>query len=213
MIVNFIIAILIAYFLGSIPTGLWIAKMLKGIDIRTVGSGSTGGTNVTRVLGTTWGVTVIVLDAIKGILAVVVANLLLNSYANSNLYIVIASIFSIIGHIWTIFANFKGGKGIATSLGVLLALLTTETLIALLVFIIVFAIFRIVSVGSLTAALSLIVTVLVRYNYLNAYNFNDYLINFSLVVLLNIIVFYTHRQNIQRLLKGEEKKLELKKKV
>lgn len=213
MIVNFIISILIAYFLGSIPTGLWIAKMLKGIDIRTVGSGSTGGTNVTRVLGTTWGVTVIVIDAIKGILAVLVANLLLNSYPNSNLYIVIASIFSIIGHIWTVFANFKGGKGIATSLGVLLALLTTETLVALLIFIIIFAIFRIVSVGSLTAAVSLIITVFVRYNYFNAYNYNDYLINLTLVVLLNIIVFYTHRQNIQRLLKGEEKKLELKKKV
>ncbi len=213
MITNFIISIIVSYLIGSIPTGLWLAKMLKDIDIRTVGSGSTGGTNVTRVLGTGWGIGVIIFDAVKGISSVLISTYLLYSFENSRLLIVIASLFSILGHVWTIFANFKGGKGIATSLGVLLALLTVESLLALTVFIIIFIIFRIVSVSSLSAALSLIFIVLSRYFYFHTYKFDDFIVNLPFVVILNILVFYTHKENIKRLLKGEEKKLELKKKV
>jgi len=213
MIANIFIAIIVSYLIGSIPTGLWLAKALKGIDIRTVGSGSTGGTNVTRVLGTGWGIGVIIFDAIKGISSVVISTYFLSGFENSRLLIVVASLFSILGHVWTIFANFKGGKGIATSLGVLLALLTIESLLALTVFIIVFIIFRIVSVSSLSAALALIFIVTAKYFYFHSYQFNEFIVNLPFVLILNILVFYTHRENIKRLLKGEEKKLELKKKV
>ncbi|HPD67091.1 MAG TPA: glycerol-3-phosphate 1-O-acyltransferase PlsY [Ignavibacteriales bacterium] len=213
MIASIFIAIIVSYLIGSIPTGLWLAKALKGIDIRTVGSGSTGGTNVTRVLGTGWGIGVIIFDAIKGISSVVISTYFLSGFENSRLLIVVASLFSILGHVWTIFANFKGGKGIATSLGVLLALLTIESLLALTVFIIVFIIFRIVSVSSLSAALALIFIVTAKYFYFHSYQFNEFIVNLPFVLILNILVFYTHRENIKRLLKGEEKKLELKKKV
>ncbi len=213
MIASIFIAIIVSYLIGTIPTGLWLAKALKGIDIRTVGSGSTGGTNVTRVLGTGWGIGVIIFDAIKGISSVVISTYFLSGFENSRLLIVVASLFSILGHVWTIFANFKGGKGIATSLGVLLALLTIESLLALTVFIIVFIIFRIVSVSSLSAALALIFIVTAKYFYFHSYQFNEFIVNLPFVLILNILVFYTHRENIKRLLKGEEKKLELKKKV
>ncbi|HOJ38371.1 MAG TPA: glycerol-3-phosphate 1-O-acyltransferase PlsY [Ignavibacteriales bacterium] len=213
MIASIFIAIIVSYLIGSIPTGLWLAKALKGIDIRTVGSGSTGGTNVTRVLGTGWGIGVIIFDAIKGISSVVISTYFLSGFENSRLLIVVASLFSLLGHVWTIFANFKGGKGIATSLGVLLALLTIESLLALTVFIIVFIIFRIVSVSSLSAALALIFIVTAKYFYFHSYQFNEFIVNLPFVLILNILVFYTHRENIKRLLKGEEKKLELKKKV
>ena len=95
MIANIFIAIIVSYLIGSIPTGLWLAKAIKGIDIRTVGSGSTGGTNVTRVLGTGWGIGVIIFDAIKGISSVVISTYFLSGFENTRLLIVVASLFSI----------------------------------------------------------------------------------------------------------------------
>lgn len=210
MEIKLFISIILSYFIGSIPTGLWLTKLLKGIDIRTVGSGSTGGTNVTRALGAKWGVFVIIFDAVKGAVSVLLATQLLSSQ-NNILLIISASIFSVIGHIWTIFANFKGGKGIATSLGFLLALRPTETLLALSVFILVFLISRIVSISSLSAALSLLFIYPIKFYFFHAYSYYDFIIYFILMFLLNIIVFYTHRENIKRLLKGEEKKLVFKK--
>jgi glycerol-3-phosphate acyltransferase PlsY len=210
MEIKLFISIILSYFIGSIPTGLWLTKLLKGIDIRTVGSGSTGGTNVTRALGAKWGVFVIIFDAVKGAVSVLLATQLLSSQ-NNILLIISASVFSVIGHIWTIFANFKGGKGIATSLGFLLALRPTETSLALSVFILVFLISRIVSISSLSAALSLLFIYPIKFYFFYAYSYYDFIIYFILMFLLNIIVFYTHRENIKRLLKGEEKKLVFKK--
>ncbi|MGE5435686.1 MAG: glycerol-3-phosphate acyltransferase, partial [Syntrophothermus sp.] len=134
------IIVILSYLIGSIPNSIIITKLVKGIDIRNYGSGNAGGTNVMRVLGWKYGVLVILLDALKGALAVIlVARLFQGNMPFTNitpfddftLVQVIAGISAVIGHIWTIFAGFKGGKGIATALGFLLVLVTVDMLIAL----------------------------------------------------------------------------------
>ncbi len=138
--------IILSYLIGSIPTSIIISKAAKGIDIREHGSGNAGGTNVMRVLGWKHGALVILLDALKGVLAVVVvARLHYGSMPFENatpfddftLVQIIAGISAVIGHIWTVFAGFRGGKGIATALGMLLMIVTVDMLIAIGVFILV----------------------------------------------------------------------------
>ncbi|MCK7527383.1 MAG: glycerol-3-phosphate 1-O-acyltransferase PlsY [Ignavibacteriales bacterium] len=153
--------IILSYLIGSIPTSIIISKAAKGIDIREHGSGNAGGTNVMRVLGWKQGLLVILLDALKGVLAViVVARLHYGSIPFENatpfddftLVQIIAGISAVIGHIWTVFAGFKGGKGIATALGMLLMIVTVDMLIAIGVFILVVTFSRYVSLGSLAAS-------------------------------------------------------------
>ena len=158
------IIIILAYLVGSIPSGIIVSKAVKGIDIREHGSGNAGGTNVMRVLGWKHGVLVILLDAMKGAFAVVVVARLfygplpfenISPFDDFTLVQIIAGIAAVIGHVWTVFAGFKGGKGIATALGMLIMIITVEMLIALGVFILVVTISRYVSLGSLIAAISI----------------------------------------------------------
>ena len=212
--------IILSYLIGSIPTSIIISKAAKGIDIREHGSGNAGGTNVMRVLGWKQGVLVILLDALKGVLAViVVARLHYGSMPFENatpfddftLVQIIAGISAVIGHIWTVFAGFKGGKGIATALGMLLMIVTVDMLIAIGVFILVVTFSRYVSLASLAGAVAVPLALIVRENVFNVDipNYNTLL---PFLILVALLVIFTHRKNVIRLLNGNESKISFFKK-
>ena len=214
------IIVILSYLVGSIPTSIIISKALKGIDIRNHGSGNAGGTNVMRVLGWKQGLLVIILDALKGAFAVVVIARLFygplpfenaSPFDDFTLVQVIAGVAAVIGHVWTVFAGFKGGKGIATALGMLLMIITVDMLIAVGVFILVVTISRYVSLGSLIAAISIPLTLILRENvfHVNIIGYNTLL---PFVIFLSLFVIYTHRKNVVRLFNGTESKLSFKKK-
>lgn len=217
---NLVIIAILSYLIGSIPTSILISRGVKGIDIRKHGSGNAGGTNVFRVLGWKYGILTIILDALKGAVAVIlVARLYFGDFPFPNatpfddftLVQIIAGISAVIGHVWTIFADFKGGKGIATSLGFLIAIITVDMLFAVAVFFIVVTISRYVSLGSIAAAISVPLIMIVRENIFNV-NITGYHTILPFAILLALLVLYTHRANIDRLLKGNESKIKLFKK-
>lgn len=214
------IIVILAYLVGSIPTSIIVSKAVKGIDIRQHGSGNAGGTNVMRVLGWKHGVMVILLDALKGVLAVVVIARLhygglpfanVSPFDDFTLVQIIAGISAVIGHIWTVFAGFKGGKGIATALGMLLMIVTIDMLIAVGVFLIVVTISRYVSLGSIMGAVSVPAAMIFRENILH-----DSIVGYNtllpFVIAVALLVIYTHRKNVIRILNGTENKLSFKKK-
>ena len=212
--------IILSYLIGAIPTSIIVTKAAKGIDIREHGSGNAGGTNVMRVLGWKQGVLVILLDALKGVLAViVVARLHYGSMPFENatpfddftLVQIIAGISAVIGHIWTVFAGFKGGKGIATALGMLLMIVTVDMLIAIGVFILVVTFSRYVSLGSLAAAVAVPLTLIIRENVFNV-DIPNYHTLLPFLVLVSLLVIFTHRKNVTRLLNGSENKINFSKK-
>lgn len=212
--------IVLSYLVGSIPTSIIVAKLAKGIDIREHGSGNAGGTNVMRVLGWKHGVFVILLDALKGVLAVVViARFHYGSMPFQNatpfddftLVQIIAGISAVIGHIWTVFAGFKGGKGIATALGMLLMIATVDMLVAIGVFVIVVSISKYVSLGSILGAIAVPVTLIVRENIFNV-NIPSYNTLLPFVIALVMLVVFTHRKNVVRLINGSENKVSFSKK-
>jgi len=212
--------IVLSYLVGSIPNSIIVSKLSKGIDIRDYGSGNAGGTNVMRVLGWKQGLLVIILDALKGVLAVVViARLHYGSmpFANETpfddftLIQIIAGISAVIGHIWTVFAGFRGGKGIATALGMLLMISTVDMLIAMGVFVLVVFIFRYVSLGSIIGAVTVPLTLFVRENIFNV-NIPSYNTLLPFVIALSLLVIFTHRKNVVRLINGSEHKLSFSKK-
>ena len=166
--------IILSYLVGSIPTSIIISKLSHGIDIRDHGSGNAGGTNVMRVLGWKKGLLVIILDAIKGAFAVVVIARLhygglpfqnVSPFDDFTLVQIIAGIAAVVGHIWTVFAGFRGGKGIATALGMLIMIITVDMLVAVGIFILVVTISRYVSLGSILAALSIPITLDIQRKY------------------------------------------------
>lgn len=194
-----------AYLLGSIPTGFLVAKV-KGIDIRKAGSGNIGATNALRVLGKPAGITVLLFDALKGWLAVaVVAGWVLerwNSSAPTNndfvLARIIASVCAVLGHNYTCWLRFKGGKGIATSAGVLTALVPWALLIILTVFIVLTAVTRFVSVGSVAASFTLpFATWFTTHNWTLT----------GVTGAMGVLAIYKHKGNIQRLLNGTEPRI------
>ena len=212
--------IVLSYLVGSIPTSIIVTKMAKGIDIRNYGSGNAGGTNVMRVLGWKQGVFVIILDALKGVLAVVViARLHYGSMPFANvtpfddftLIQIIAGLSAVIGHIWTVFAGFRGGKGIATALGMLLMITTIDMLIAIGAFIIVVTISRYVSLGSIVGAIVVPLALIIRENLFNV-NIPGYSTLLPFVIAVSLLVIFTHRKNVVRLLNGNEHKVSFSKK-
>ncbi|MFC2085081.1 glycerol-3-phosphate 1-O-acyltransferase PlsY [Bacteroidota bacterium] len=214
---NLLIIILLSYLVGSIPTSIIISKLVKGIDIREHGSGNAGGTNVFRVLGWKFGLLVVFLDAFKGAVAVIIiARLYLGSFPFPNatpfddftLVQIIAGLTAVLGHIWTIFAGFKGGKGIATGLGFLLTIITTDMLLAIGIFVIVVSLSRYISLGSITAAVSIPIILFIRENIFGV-NISGYNIILPFSIGLAFLIIFTHRSNIFRLLKGVERKISL----
>jgi glycerol-3-phosphate acyltransferase PlsY len=186
----------VSYFLGSIPTGFLWAKS-RGIDIRKVGSGNIGATNVMRTLGKGPGVAVLLIDALKGFLPVWIAPRLFPNV--DPLWVQITCcVFVIAGHIWTCWLKFKGGKGIATSAGALLAFLLWPMLWGLGVWLAVFGIWRYVSLASISAA----AVVPVATRFLEG---DPRLFVFTIIVA--VVVIYKHKSNIQRLLAGTENRI------
>jgi acyl phosphate:glycerol-3-phosphate acyltransferase len=214
------IIVILSYLVGSVPTSIIVSKFAKGIDIRNHGSGNAGGTNVMRVLGWKHGFLVILLDALKGALAVVIVARLyfgplpfanVSPFDDFTLVQIIAGISAVIGHVWTVFAGFRGGKGIATGLGMLLMLITVEMLIAVGVFILVVTISKYVSLGSLIATISIPVSLILRENVFNEH-INGYNTILPFVIFLTIFIIYTHRKNVVKIFNGTESKLSFKKK-
>jgi acyl phosphate:glycerol-3-phosphate acyltransferase len=198
-------AFIIAYLLGSIPTAVWIGKWFHNIDIREHGSGNAGATNVIRVLGWKTGLPVLILDLAKGWLATMIP-LFLNSAesgtgALTNLQIV-SGLLAITGHIFPLFAGFRGGKGVATMFGVLLALQPLLTISCMGVFLTVLIATGIVSVSSMIAGIAFPVLLFLFFD-------TPSLVFKVFSVIVAISLLFTHRKNIARLLRGEEKKLNI----
>lgn len=207
--------VLLSYIVGSIPTSIILSKLSHGIDIRDHGSGNAGGTNVARVLGWRAGVFVILFDILKGYAATQLIPRLMygpipfenrTPFEDFTVIQIIAGCAAIIGHIWTAFGSFRGGKGIATAGGVLASLASIEMLVALGVFIVVFVASRYVSLGSVSAAVSVPLAMLLRHNVFHA-ELQGYhtLIFFSIGI--SLLLVYTHRENIRRLMAGTESRL------
>jgi len=191
----------ISYFLGSIPTGVWLGKKICGLDIREHGSKNTGATNAIRVLGNKIGFLVLFLDIIKGAIPVLIAQYI---FKMDEIYLLLIGITAIIGHILSAFLKFKGGKGVATSLGVFLVLSPKVMVIIILLFIVIVGITRYVSLGSIVCAF--LFPILTYFIY--GTNKKE-TIFFGIIVASYII--YKHKTNIYRLLKGEENKIKFKK--
>ena len=212
--------IILSYLVGSIPTSIIISKLTSGIDIREHGSGNAGGSNVMRILGWKQGLLVIILDALKGAFAVVVIARLhygglpfqnVSPFDDFTLVQIIAGIAAVIGHIWTVFAGFRGGKGIATALGMLIMIITVDMLVAVGIFIVVVTVSRYVSLGSILAAVSIPFTLFFRENILHDH-IPSYGTLLPFVAAVSLLVVFTHRKNVIRLLNGTESKLSFKKK-
>lgn len=207
-IIPVLISIIIAYFLGSIPSAVWAGKLFHGIDVREHGSGNAGATNVIRVLGWKTGVPVLLFDLAKGWTAAMIPvflNLAEHGSASLINLQILAGLVAITGHIFPMFAGFRGGKGVAAMFGVLLAIHPLLTLACLGIFLIVFILTGIVSVSSMSAGIAFPVLLFTVFG-------TDSVIFRVFSIFVAIALLVTHRKNIVRLLKGEEAKL-FKKKV
>jgi glycerol-3-phosphate acyltransferase PlsY len=206
-ILSYTVTAIAAYLLGSIPTGFLVGKA-RGIDIRTVGSGNIGATNAFRILGKGPGIFVLLMDALKGFAACFwFCDLLLKIFnapnADAETYRIVAGIFVVLGHNYTCWLKFKGGKGIATMAGVYLALATGAFGIALACFILTILVTRYVSVGSIVAAIALPFAVWFT---------RDNLVLRIVTIALCALAIYKHKANLQRLLNGTENRITFKKK-
>ena len=195
---NLILTLIFAYIIGSIPTGYVIVKAKTGQDIITVGSGSTGATNVKRVLGKKWFFTVMLLDALKGAFPVVLAKLFVTTGAGYGLAPVIAAIAVIIGHSKSCFLGFKGGKSVASGVGTILALNWAVGLIIAAIWGVITYTTKYVSVGSMIA---LIISPFLMYFFHSPIAYIGY------CALGAVYIVYLHRENIKRLLNGNENKV------
>jgi len=214
------IIVILSYLIGYVPNSIIISRAVSGIDIRKHGSGNAGGTNVMRVLGWKYGLLVIFLDALKGAIAVVIISRLffgplpfenVSPFDDFTLVQIIAGMSAVIGHIWTVFAEFKGGKGIATALGMLLTLITIDMLIAVGIFGLVVLISRYVSLGSIIAAISVPSTLFIRENLFHV-DIPGYSTLFPFIIGVTVLVIYTHRKNLVRIINGNENKISFRKK-
>ena len=197
-----LLVIIIAYLLGSIPFGYLIVKAAKGRDIRETGSGGTGATNVSRSAGRLAGVLTLLLDALKGTAAIVIAHLVLNGQADIEVWISVAAVAALLGHIFPIWLRFRGGKGVATGLGVFISILPTEVGIATLVFLAVVLLTRYISLASLSGAVTIPVVSL-----LNNVLAPEQIVPAPFVlssIIGAILIITAHRQNIRRLMNGME---------
>jgi len=203
-----IVIIILSYLAGSIPTSIIFSKLLRGIDIRDHGSGNAGGTNAIRVLGWKIGSTVMIIDIGKGVLAtLLISQIRIDPISlNPDLIQIIAGLSAILGHIWTIFAGFKGGKGVGTAAGMLFSLYPVAGLICLAIFGLVLLLTKTVSLSSMSAAISLPIAVLILKGWRD---YSNELLYFA--IFMAVLIVFTHRSNIKRLLKGEEGKFKSKK--
>ena len=209
MIIYIVGEILLAYLIGSIPTAVWVGKGFYGIDVRQHGSGNAGATNVIRVLGYKAGLPVMFFDIFKGWFAVQLVKIFSHDFLTHDgiTYMMIAlAVSAFLGHVFPLFAGFKGGKGVGTLAGVGIALFPVALLIVLGIFIVTLVITRFVSLSSLLGGFSLpIVVVFITHET------HPGLVGLSILVAL--LIPLTHLKNIKRLIKGEENKFQFRKKT
>ncbi len=201
-----ILALIVAYLLGSIPTAVWIGKAFYGIDVREFGSGNAGATNTFRILGKKAGIPVLLIDMLKGWLAVSMAWLVSDAPVNTQPFVnleIVLGVTAVIGHIFPVFAGFRGGKGIATLFGVVLAVHPWACLMASGVFLLVFLAFNYVSLGSITAGVSFPLFIITVFGG----EVVPSMVIFS--VMVAILILITHQKNIERLLRRQESKIRL----
>jgi len=216
---------LLSYFLGSIPSGLIIGKVFKNIDIRQFGSKNTGATNAIRVLGFKYGIFAFVFDMLKGALVILLVFLI----GDTSLYLIgerqinISSIYGmvgVLGHVFPIYINFKGGKAVATSAGMIFAIEPLVAVIVLLIFLVMFLKTRIVSLSSTTAAISALLLFVLRvfvpnifiYSLNSRFNVSTRIMDLVVVCILATIIFIRHKANYKSLKLGTEYKFPTKQK-
>lgn len=193
---DILLVVIIAYLLGSIPSALWIGKIFYKTDIRTKGSGNLGATNTFRTLGAKAGIIVTVLDILKGTAAT-----LLPVFIDTSIHPLLLGVIAVIGHMFPVFAKFKGGKAVATSGGILLGYQWPLFLLALAALLITLKITKMVSLSSIILAVVAII-----YTTIYAVNTGDYLFLGVIIVLASFII-YRHRANIARIRAGTEPKI------
>ena len=207
----YVIGILIAYLFGSIPVGYIFGKVLKGVDIRQHGSGNVGATNVFRVVGKGSGIVVLFLDGLKGYLAVKLIPVFLPGTAGpdgqpSIEFLILLGAAAVAGHIWTVFLKFKGGKGVGTAAGMLIALFPIALPFCILIFVLTLITTGIVSLGSMLAATALPITLFI----IEGIN-PDAQISLTLrifALMIPVFIIFTHRSNITRMREGTENRFE-----
>lgn len=198
-----VFCVMVAYLLGSIPTAVWVGKRFYGIDIREHGSKNAGATNTFRVLGKKAGIPVLAVDMLKGFVAVKLGGTYSEYYADTNPLVnfkIVLGAAAIIGHIFPVFAHFRGGKGVATLFGVVVAMHWQAALVSIAIFLVVFIISKYVSLGSMVSALV--------YPFLIVAVFktdSPSMVYFSMTIA--ILILFTHQKNIERLVRGQESKM------
>lgn len=192
-----IISILLSYLIGSIPSGFLLTKYVMKTDVRKYGSGNIGATNVARVMGLKSGILVALLDILKGFLGVLIGQLIIGDAAS--VYILLVAMAAIAGHDWSIFMGFSGGKGVATTFGVILKLYPLAFLAYALIWLVLVMTTRYVSLGSIIGSISLPFVI-----YFSGFPTAHVLFG----LLLSLFVMYTHRANIKRLLNDEENRMD-----
>lgn len=199
------ILVILAYLIGSIPTSVWVSKSVFNIDIRNYGSGNAGATNTFRVLGSKWGSFVMLVDVTKGVIAtslyILIPYYMSHELARTN-FMIILGLFAVVGHIFPIWAEFKGGKGVATILGMAIAIQPIVAALCLVVFALTLITTRFVSLSSMLAGVAFMVLILFIFN-----EQEPMYRAFAIIVALMVIL--THQKNIGRLLKGTESKVPL----
>jgi glycerol-3-phosphate acyltransferase PlsY len=203
-------AIFIAYLLGSIPTAVWVGKFFFNTDVREYGSGNAGTTNTLRVLGKKPAMFVLLVDVLKGIAALKLAYLSFNPITQPDLFVnfqVILGIAAIVGHVFPVFAGFRGGKGIATMFGVLLGIHTEVALLCMAIFFVSLMFSHYVSLSSLLASIALPLLIFLAFKH------DDQILLRLFAVAATFTVVATHQKNIQRLVNGTESKTYIFKKV
>ena len=198
---------IIAYLIGSVNFSVIISKKMAGFDVREKGSGNAGSTNVLRTVGKKAAVLTLICDVLKGVVAVLIATLVGKIWKDLDgaLLVQLAGIFVIIGHTFPIFFKFKGGKGVATSLGVLLITNWQIGLICLVFALVLMALTQMVSVGSIGAAILYpVLTIFITQNYIVTGN---YIIS---SIIIAVLVVFNHRSNVKRLLSGTENRINFK---
>lgn len=205
---TYIIVTIIAYLIGSISFSVIFGKKFAGIDVRKKGSGNAGTTNTLRIAGKRAAILTLLCDCLKGVVAVLIALAAGKIMKNTDgaLLVQLSALAVIIGHVFPVFFQFKGGKGVATSLGILLIINWQIGLICLVFALVLMALTRMVSLGSIAAAILFpILTLFIHENYLVNGNY------FVFAIILAMFVVYNHRDNVKRLLEGKENKLSFKK--
>mgnify|MGYP001427063579 FL=1 len=203
---NNVIAVLLAYFIGSIPSAIWVSKWFFGVDVRDYGSNNAGATNTFRVIGRVAGFTVLFFDILKGWISVKILTSLILYEANSSEFInmqLVVGTTAVLGHVFPIYEKFQGGKGVATLMGIILAINFSAAIGCVVIFLMIFIFTSYVSLGAIVAAIffPIITIFIIRVESISVIYFS---------IFISILVILTHKPNIYRLLNKDENKMKIK---